>query len=73
MLRAPPYENPGALRGACVAQELRKSLGETREWVEQLDEELGVAQAVIFSLRREVNLLKHKAGTDSERDQHQRF
>ena len=52
MLRAPPYKNPGALRGACVAQELRKSLGETRGWVEKLDEEVGVVQAVAVECGR---------------------
>ena len=33
------------------AAELRKALGETREWVEQLHEEIDVAQAQIFTLK----------------------
>lgn len=40
------------------ASELRNSLGETREWVESLMEELETAQATIFSLRREVSQAK---------------
>ena len=35
------------------AAELAKSLAETREWVEQLHEELDVSQAAILQLRRE--------------------
>ena len=35
------------------AQEVHRALLETREWVEQLSEELDVAQGLIFSLRRE--------------------
>merc|ERR1712032_918672 len=48
------------------AQELRKSLGETREWVEQLSEELDVSQALIFSLRRELNSVKKKGTIDGD-------
>lgn len=36
------------------ASELRKALLETREWVEQLHEELDVSQAMIWKLRRQV-------------------
>ena len=35
------------------AAELQKSLVETRDWVEQLHEELDVSQAMILQLRRE--------------------
>ena len=40
--------------------ELKKSLSETREWVEQLTEELDTSQALVLSLRRELNALKAK-------------
>uniref|UniRef100_A0A7S0PXZ7 Uncharacterized protein n=1 Tax=Coccolithus braarudii TaxID=221442 RepID=A0A7S0PXZ7_9EUKA len=50
------------------SQELRKSLCETREWVEQLLEELEVAQSVIFSLRRELNAMKKRGYSDGERN-----
>ena len=40
--------------------ELRKALAETREWVEHLTEELDTSQALVLSLRREVNALKAK-------------
>jgi len=36
------------------ASEQRKSIGEMREWIEQLSDELEVAQGTIFSLRREL-------------------
>ena len=41
--------------------ELKKALAETREWVENLTEELDTSQALVLSLRREVNGLKAKA------------
>ena len=42
------------------AGELKKALGETREWVEHLTEELDTSQALALSLRRELNALKAK-------------
>ena len=42
------------------AKELRRSLTESREWVDMLDEELEVAQGAIFNLRRELQLTKQK-------------
>lgn len=50
--RIPPHAPPPPQD--CAA-ELRKCLGESREWVEQLMDELEVAQGIIFSLRRELN------------------
>ena len=38
--------------------ELKKALSETREWVEHLTEELDTSQALVLTLRREVNSLK---------------
>ena len=40
------------------AAELKKALLETREWVEQLHEELDVSQSMIVQLRRERNASK---------------
>lgn len=40
------------------SSELKKALGETREWVEHLSEELDTSQALVLSLRRELNALK---------------
>ena len=50
-----------------LLQELRKSLCETREWVEQLLEELEVSQGVVLSLRRELSAAKKRAHPDGER------
>lgn len=38
--------------------ELKKALAETREWAEQLMDELDTSQALALSLRRELNALK---------------
>ena len=40
--------------------EQKKALAETREWVEQLTEELDTSQALVMSLRRELAALKAK-------------
>lgn len=47
------------------AKELRRSLAESREWVDMLDEELEVAQGTIFNLRRELHVVKQKHGAPS--------
>ena len=52
------------------AQELRKSLGESREWVEQLLEELETAQGLIFALRRDLSRAKGGAPNNKERKLH---
>ena len=44
------------------AQELRKALGETREWVEHLTDELDTSQALVLSLRRELAAAKQGNG-----------
>ena len=43
------------------AKELRKSLAESREWVELLDEELEAAQSVIVQLRRDLHAARAAA------------
>jgi len=43
------------------AAELGRALGETREWVEALMDELEVAQATILGLRRELSQAKEAA------------
>ena len=43
------------------AKELRKSLAESREWVELLDEELEAAQSVIVQLRRDLDAARAAA------------
>ena len=59
---------PGAL-SACIAtvcaQELQKALDETREWVEHLMEELDTSQALVLSLRRELQTTKQQAAAAS--------
>jgi hypothetical protein len=42
------------------AVELKKALTETRGWVEHMSEELDTSQALVLSLRRELNALKAK-------------
>lgn len=48
------------------ATELKKALGETREWVEQLGDELDTSQALVLHLRREVETLKRKRADSSD-------
>jgi hypothetical protein len=43
------------------ASELSVALGETREWVEALMDELEIAQATILGLRRELSHAKEAA------------
>ena len=40
--------------------ELKRALGETREWVEHLTEELDTSQELVLAQRRELNALKAK-------------
>jgi hypothetical protein len=43
------------------AAELGRALGETREWVESLMDELEIAQGTILGLRRELSQAKEAA------------
>ena len=46
------------------SNELKKALGETREWVEHLSEELDTSQALVLQLKRELNALKNSKKED---------
>ena len=45
--------------------ELNKSLEESREWVEHLMDELDTSQGLVFSMKRELNLVKSKLSAEA--------
>ena len=47
------------------ARELKKALDETRQWTEHLIDELETSQALVLSMRRELNEAKAKVAEGS--------